>query len=444
MASIANLVKNRHLIRHPIPLNFPSIVVANVRVVPWTSKKTSDGTVPLYLVIRHKSRRSTIALPIRIKERDWNVARGEIRKTHPDHYRLNLRLTEMIQKARAALQDALFEGSPISPYLIKDAILSDSKSAHYDFFSYYESQLHAYRQRRQWATYEAYRVVLNKFRSYTRKSTGRVNLDFDQMTVSFIEGFRTYLIGYCNNGKNTVHKNLAIVRTILYSAIREGLYPQEKNPFFQIRLEKERRLTNKSIDIEDIWKIEDVELGAGRINDVRNCFVFAFYNAGMRISDVLQLQGQDIVQKRNGWRVEYKMEKTDVESFSMPLLKTPELILRDYNWPDIEADQYIFPFLHSDCRRGTRETFDAIKKKTALMNKYLKMIQVRCDIETQLTTHVARHALSHHLDRHGFDLGSIQEVLKHGDRSTTEVYLQRMRAGGFDDELVAALDRPAR
>jgi len=49
--------------------------------------------------------------------------------------------------------------------------------------------------------------------------------------------------------------------------------------------------------------------------------------------------------------------------------------------------------------------------------------------------------LSHHLDRHGFDLGSIQDVLKHGDRSTTEVYLQRMRAGRFDEELRAALGR---
>jgi len=56
------------------------------------------------------------------------------------------------------------------------------------------------------------------------------------LTVSFLEGFRTYLIGHCGNGKNTVHKNLASIRTILYSAIREGRFPQENNPFFQIRL----------------------------------------------------------------------------------------------------------------------------------------------------------------------------------------------------------------
>jgi len=378
---------------------------------------------------------------VRIKDKDWNASRSEVRKTNPDHYRLNLRLTEVLQKARAALQDALFEDASISPHRIKAALVAETEGGAGDFLDFYESQLDAYRKRRQWATFEVYRVALNKLREYAQRSTGRAKLDFDQLTVSFLEGFRTYLIGHCGNGKNTVHKNLASIRTILYSAIREGRFPQENNPFFQIRLEKEKRTKNKSIDIEDIWKIEDAELGEGRINDVRNCFLFGFYNAGMRVSDVIQLQGRDIVERRGLWRVEYEMEKTGAESFSMPLLKTPETILRSYGWPNVEADQYIFPFLPQHLRRGTREVFDCIKKKTSLMNKYLKIIQTKCEIETHLTTHVARHALSHQLDRFGFDLGAIQDVLKHGDRSTTEVYIQRMRAGRFDEDLISALER---
>lgn len=84
-----------------------------------------------------------------------------------------------------------------------------------DFLSYYESQLEAYLDRWQWATFEAY-----------RRSTGRAKLEFQQLTVPFIEGFRTYLIGHCANSKNTVHKNLASTRTILYAAIREGRFPR--------------------------------------------------------------------------------------------------------------------------------------------------------------------------------------------------------------------------
>ena len=415
--------------------------MARVRIVPWSSKKSLDATVPLYLVIRHKNQRSTLSLPIRIKEKDWNASRMEIRKTHPDHYRLNLRLTEILRNARVALQDSLLENASISPHRIKDLIRSKDGDSTGDFFSFYEQQLETYRSRRQWATFEAYRVALNKLKDYTRQSTGRASLDFDQLNVTFIEGFRTYLIGHCKNSKNTVHKNLASVRTILYTAIRVGRFEQERNPFFQIRLEKEKRTKNKSIEIEDIWKIEDADLGRGRINDVRNCFLFAFYSGGMRVSDILQLQVCDIVQRRGVWRVEYEMEKTGVESFSMPLLKIPESILMFYGWPNVAPGHYIFPLLPQHVKRGTREAFDMIKTKTALLNKYLKLIQKACDIETNLTTHVARHALSHHLDRHGLEMGSIQQVLNHGDRTTTEAYLKRMRSGGFDDVLVAALER---
>ena len=88
--------------------------MASVRIVAWSAKKATDGTLPLYLVIRHKNQRSTIALPVRIKDKDWNAKRGEVRKTNPDHYRLNLRLTEMLQKGRAALQDAVLEDSAVS------------------------------------------------------------------------------------------------------------------------------------------------------------------------------------------------------------------------------------------------------------------------------------------------------------------------------------------
>jgi hypothetical protein len=130
--------------------------VAKVSIAPWKSKKAPDGTVPLYLVIRHKNQRSTVALPVRIKEKDWNAARGEIRKTHPDHYRLDLHLTE-----------TLFKDASISPHRIKATIMEEATGVDEDFLAYYESQLEAYRKRRQWATSEAYRVALNKLREHT-------------------------------------------------------------------------------------------------------------------------------------------------------------------------------------------------------------------------------------------------------------------------------------
>lgn len=81
--------------------------MAKISIVPWTSKKTRDGTVPLYLVIHHKKERSTIALPIRIKAKDWNPVQKEIRKSNRHHARLNPYLKSMVMRAEDALLDAI-------------------------------------------------------------------------------------------------------------------------------------------------------------------------------------------------------------------------------------------------------------------------------------------------------------------------------------------------
>ncbi len=53
--------------------------MTSVRIVAWSAKKAPDGTLPLYLAIRHKNQRAKLALPVR----------------------LNLRLTEVLQKVES-------------------------------------------------------------------------------------------------------------------------------------------------------------------------------------------------------------------------------------------------------------------------------------------------------------------------------------------------------
>ena len=82
-----------------------------------------------------------------------------------------------------------------------------------------------------------------------------------------------------------MQKNLATIRTVLYQAIREDLFPQAENPFFKFKLSGGKRKVRRPLSIDEIHRLEDAEL-SGRQNDARNAFVFAFYEGGVRISDV--------------------------------------------------------------------------------------------------------------------------------------------------------------
>jgi len=115
--------------------------------------------------------------------------------------------------------------------------------------------------------------------------------------------------------------------------------------------------------------------------------------------------------------------------------------LRFYGWPNIGPNEYIFPILPKHIRPRTEEAFRERKKKTALINKYLKVLAKECEIETRLTTHMARHSWAAFMDENNLPIQRIQQTLAHKDSKTTQVYLQNLRSGMFDDELIRVLTR---
>ncbi len=414
--------------------------MAKISIVPWTSRTRPDGTVRLYLVVRSKKQRSIISLNVSLHPRHWNEGKQEVRKTYREYRKLNKHLRDVIEQAESAVLKILSRDGRITTWAVKELLQLSTESTSPDFLEYFQKRIDEFRDRGQHGSVDAYKPVLAKLRDYTKRTTRRSTLTFDELSVVFLRGFHTYLMKVHGNGQNTVTKNLGYVRSVLYIAIREGLFPQEKNPFFQIRLKTKRAKSNR-LTIEQIWKLEDLELEHGLLNDVRNYFIFAFYAAGMRVSDVTQLVGDHIRTVDGVHRIEYTMTKTDDPSFSMPLLGKAEQILRFYGWPDIDRAEYIFPIIPQHIQRGTEEAFRERKKKTALFNKYLKKLANLTDIDIRLTTHVARHSWAAFMDESNLPIQRIQQTLSHKDAKTTQVYLHSLRSGMFDDELIRVLTR---
>ena len=415
--------------------------MAKISIVPWTSKKTRDGTVPLYLVIHHKKERSTIALPIRIKAKDWNPVQKEIRKSNRHHARLNPYLKSMVMRAEDALLDAIVRGDELSTESIKRAVKGTPEPDAHDFLEDFERRIQEFRDRGQHGSVDAYSPVFSKLRDYTYQRTGRRELPYEELTVSFLRGFDTYLVKTHGNSVNTVTKNLGYVRSVLYIAIREGRFPQDRNPFFNMTL-KSQRAEKAKLTIEEIWALEDTEFNDSPLNDARNYFVFAFYAAGMRVSDVIFLSGSDVERVGDAWRLSYTMIKTGKASYPMILVPAAEKILRYYGWPGTRPDEYIFPIMPAEIQPGTREGFVARKRATATLNRLLKEVGRQSGIHTPITTHMARHSWTYHLDRNNIPVQRISDTLAHEDLKTTQAYVKKVRSSEVDDELTKILARP--
>ena len=119
----------------------------------------------------------------------------------------------------------------------------------------------------------------------------------------------------------------------------------------------------------------------------RNVFLFSFYLAGIRISDVLQIRWSDISEDR----LSYRMGKNN----KVVSLKIPQKgidIIKVYEKEAINETDLIFPELKKANPSDTNDVHAKIRTATKKFNKHLKTIGNELKIKKKITTHIARHS----------------------------------------------------
>ena len=158
---------------------------------------------------------------------------------------------------------------------------------------------------------------------------------------------------------------------------------------------------------------------------VRNAFLFSFYNAGIRISDILQIRWKNIIKNR----LVYQMHKTS-RFLSIKLKEKPLAILEFYK-SDNQED-FIFPFLlHYVDYSDKKFLFDQLGAKTALINKYLKEVARAAKIDKNISTHTARHSFADIARKKTDNIYNLSKTLGHSGLKITEAYL-----ASFDEDAV--------
>ena len=204
-------------------------------------------------------------------------------------------------------------------------------------------------------------------------------------------------------------------------SLEKNYFSQDKNPFFAFKLEADRTQKKERLSLEEITKLENLELEKGtREYDARNMFLFSFYCAGVRIGDLIQLTWSNI---QDG-RLTYEMGKTE-KNRSIKLLPKALDILRQYQHKKSHSQDFIFPFLRNDINRNNIAYFKKqLEAKAALINKCLKKIAVKAEIEKNLSSHIARHSFADIARKKKTSLLDIQKLLGHSSSKTTEIYLE--------------------
>jgi len=191
--------------------------------------------------------------------------------------------------------------------------------------------------------------------------------------------------------------------------------------------------TKVGISEDDVSKLEEVELSDPAHDHARKLWLFSFYFAGMRASDLFRLNWSDI--KNN--RLYYTMGKNK----KVVSLKIPEKaarILDHYRQFQENDNDLVFPELKgldfSDIYNAKRAISCAISKTDKVLRLY---VAPAAKIKYSITLHTFAIIAGDKIP-----IQTLQKLYRHSDIRTTIAYQANFIHREADDALGAVLNKP--
>ena len=240
-------------------------------------------------------------------------------------------------------------------------------------------------------TRRAHSVIISRIRKF-----GRIVL-YSDLTHQNIQVLDDWLRGK-NYDKSTIQSTHKIFRTYIKRVWKKEMIELDRDPYIRFKIKGPGPSDRKYLTEEELKMIEDKIIDNERLAVVRDMFVFCCYT-GVAYGDVVRLTKENLVNVEDEVILRIQREKTN-ESASIPLLPKAKAIMTEKDL------QQLLPV-----------------KSNQKMNAYLKEIATLCNVQTDLTTHVARHTFATTvLLMNGVSLESTQRMLGHSSIKTTEIY----------------------
>lgn len=439
------------------------------------NRPTKRGTYVVMLRITENKKHKRIKTSVELKSpKYWNQKAQEVRKSEPDFKVMNKNLEDLKSRMTEAEHKLEEQGTGITS--IKVVKTYKAKRKAFSFLDYASEFSERTFEAGDYRTYTKYITFLNKLRLFINgikpeeilsiprngkkldeyMSNLKEDLLFNEINLTFLNKFKAYLqrIPNSKNPEITLHQNTISKQFDNFKSLYnkgiielkdEGLEMKE-NPFANFQCDTID--TNKEkLTWEEIESLKALELEEGTLLwHTRNCFMLAFYCAGMRAGDLIQLRGTNIVSENGEWRISYRMDKT---SATKDILLLPEAlsIITQYISLNNRTTDYIFPLLDNNAPYAKANTWESkeqlpfnIKKlllqhinaKNSLLNKYLSKLALMAGIEKKVSMHIARHSFANIARQKKANVYDISKVLGHSSLKITESYLSKFDTASQD------------
>ena len=402
--------------------------MASIKIV-LREKQKANGLFPLAIRITKDRKSSFIHLEYDLQKSHWDATTQRVKKSHPNSQRLNNFLLKKLAEANSKALELETQKDAVSSHAVKQTLKPTGGAT---FFGQADLYIETLRLSGKYNRYMPDKSRIEYFKEFRKQH----DITFQDVTVSLLQQFQLFL-KQKGLSERTVVNHLVVIRSVFSQAIKANIVDRKYYPFGQdkIRIKFPDSL-KLGLTIEEVQRLEEVKLPANSFeNHARNLWLFSFYFAGMRISDVLRLKWSDFQNDR----LHYTMGK-NAKGGSLKLPGKAIKILVEYKKQRKKNDELVFPDLKIlDNLNNTFLVQRRISQVTSRLDKYLRnKVVPLLELDKPLTMHIARHTFGN-ISGDKIPVQMLQKLYRHSSITTTIGYQANFIHKDADDALDAVV-----
>jgi len=362
-----------------------------------------DGRMPIIARITIDGHITQFNVKLEIQPNYWSVKLGKVIGQSSDSKQYNAQLNEIKVSLYQIYHELQRKDNYVTSEKVKNEFLGISEN-HETLLNLFQKNnndvqklIGISKSADTYRKYEVTRKHLQKFLQFQYKLT---DISLKEIKHMFLCDFETYLMATVRCNANTTAKFMQYLKRIILIARNNGLISNDPFANYKIHM---TRVDRGYLPQEDIEKLLKKQFYTKRLELVRDIFVFSCFT-GLAYIDVKNLTDKNIRTSFDGklW-IMTKRQKTNVQS-NILLLDVPKMILDKYKGKS--PDNKLLPILSNQ-----------------KMNAYLKEIGDICEIDKELTFHLARHTFATTVTlAKGVPIETVSKMLGHTNIRTTQIY----------------------
>lgn len=372
------------------------------------NQKQKEGFAPLVVRITVNSVRKEISLKHKIPVNKWNKDKELVSGGDSHTKSLNCYIAEVRTELHNCYRKLQIDKKHISAELVKNMFLGEAEEEKSlkEIIKYHNDTM---KDHLTWGTAKNYYTTQKYIHEFLKDKLKLDDIPLSHLSYKFLMDFDMFLRNHvpgenqkpCSN--NTVMKHIERFRKIISMAIKNDWLKQD--PFIKFKptfVKKDRGFLTE----EELAVIEQKTIFNMSLKAVRDMFVFSCYT-GLAYSDALELKKDNLFKGIDGeWWITVNRQKTKVQA-QIPLLPKALQIIEEYKThPKVVAGQTLLPMLSNQ-----------------RFNSYLKEIADICNINKNLTHHLARHTFATTVClTNGISMEATSSMLGHASTRTTQIY----------------------